>query len=427
MKIAIIGGGITGLSAAYLLTKKGHEVTVFEKESYLGGLASSFTKKNWNWPIEKYYHHFFSSDSDLLKLINELKIKDKLFFKKPKTSVFVDNKIYRFDNPKSLLLFPKLNIVEKLQTGATTVLMKLNPFWKPLENITAYDFIKKTMGLNSFRLIWEPLLISKFGSHADSIPATWFWTRIQKRSFALGYFIGGTTTLINSLSSAIKQKNGQIRVGSEIKKIIRAEKGFELFDHNKKKTVFDRIIFTVSPQKITQIYPNISLPIKKQTESLRSLGSLSLILELKETFLKDGTYWLNINNNNFLFVALVEHTNFIDKTNYNSNTILYIGGYYPENSPLFKMNKEEIIKKFLPYLKKINPDYDFRKLTVDSFLFKDAYAQPIPQLNNSQNLPAIQIEKDIFWGSLHHVYPQDRGVNYAIRLGIKIADDTAFS
>jgi len=412
MKIAIIGGGVTGLSAAYLLTKKGHEVTVFEKESYLGGLASSFTKKNWNWPIEKYYHHFFSSDSDLFELINELNIKDKLLFKKPKTSVFVNNRIFRFDNIKSLLLFPKLSLLNKLRMGITTVMMKINPFWKPLEKITAYSFIKKTMGVGSFNLIWKPLLDSKFGSSAPQIPASWFWTRIKKRSFSLGYLYGGTQTLINVLAENIKKNHGKILLNSRINNLN------DIYHLSK----FDKTLLTVSPSALLKICPELSLQIKNKLKNYESLGSLSLILELKESFLKDGTYWLNINDPDYPFVAVVEHTNFIDKTNYNSNTILYIGGYYPTDHPFFKMTKEQLFRKFRPFLKKINPEYNFELLTLNFELFSDPYAQPIPQLNNSQNLPDIQIEKDIFWGSLHHVYPQDRGINYAIKLGKQIAD-----
>ena len=39
MKIGIIGAGFTGLSAAYNLVEKNHEVTVFERDEIPGGLA----------------------------------------------------------------------------------------------------------------------------------------------------------------------------------------------------------------------------------------------------------------------------------------------------------------------------------------------------------------------------------------------------
>ena len=62
MKIAIIGGGFTGLSAAYEFLKTGHQVDIFEKEPYLGGLAHGFKMPNWDYHLEASYHHFFTND-----------------------------------------------------------------------------------------------------------------------------------------------------------------------------------------------------------------------------------------------------------------------------------------------------------------------------------------------------------------------------
>ena len=132
-KIAIIGGGITGLTAAYFLAQKGHRVTVLEKEKVLGGLTASFSKKDWDWSLERFYHHFFASDKELFRLSEELGIKNKLFFKKPATAVFIDGRIFRFDNLKSIFLFPKLNFFDKARMGAVILFLKANPFWRLLE------------------------------------------------------------------------------------------------------------------------------------------------------------------------------------------------------------------------------------------------------------------------------------------------------
>jgi len=425
MRIAVIGGGITGLTAAFVLTSKDHLVTIFEKEQKPGGLISSFRAKGWSWPVEKYYHHFFTSDSEILSLATQLGLKNKLFFKSPKTSVLVDGVIYRFDSPKSILAFPSLGPLDKIRLGLTTVFLKLNPFWQPLEKISATTFIQATMGKNSFKLIWQPLLESKFSSFLEEIPASWFWTRIKKRSFRLGYFSGGTEILVNTLATEIKKYGGTIFLGQEITKI---QKKNDVFEISTKKGIshpgFDAVIATVSPSAFSKIFPKLSPGEKENLSQLKSLGSLSLLLLLKESFLTDKTYWLNITDRNFPFVSVVEHTNFIDPKYYGGNTLLYVGGYYPVEHPLFKMSKKEVIKKFLPYLKRINPAFNFESSVVDSHLFKDSYSQPVPNLNYSISLPKIKTSvPGIYWSSLHHVYPQDRGANYAILLGKKIAHE----
>jgi protoporphyrinogen oxidase len=89
MNVAIIGGGLTGLSAAYTLTKSGHTVTVFEKAPFLGGLAHGFKAKNWDWTLESAYHHFFTNDETLITLAKEIGLTDDIIISRPITSTLI--------------------------------------------------------------------------------------------------------------------------------------------------------------------------------------------------------------------------------------------------------------------------------------------------------------------------------------------------
>jgi protoporphyrinogen oxidase len=281
------------------------------------------------------------------------------------------------------------------------------------------------MGKRPFQLIWQPLLESKFGAFAPQIPASWFWTRIKKRSSALGYFIGGTETLFTSLTEAIKKNGGQILPNHAVTRIEKNPSGFTLhFQNRPEKGQFDKVIATVSPTALAKITPGLKKDEAKALASFKSLGSLCLVLALKESFLADGTYWLNINDSRFPFVAVVEHTNFIERKHYCQQVLLYVGGYYPTNHPFFCQDKGQLLKKFQPYLEKINPAFDFKQNLTDYWLFKDNYSQPVISYHSSQRKPSSQTTiPGLFWGTLHHVYPEDRGVNYAILLGEKISDE----
>ncbi len=92
MTIAVIGGGLTGLSAAYRFAQKGAEVHVYEKERYLGGLSRGFKAPGWEWSLETFYHHFFTNDADLISLAGELNIADRLLTKRPITATLVGRK-----------------------------------------------------------------------------------------------------------------------------------------------------------------------------------------------------------------------------------------------------------------------------------------------------------------------------------------------
>jgi protoporphyrinogen oxidase len=240
----------------------------------------------------------------------------------------------------------------------------------------------------------------------------------------LGYFEGGYSVLADSLKKEIVKNKGKIFLEKEVKLITKVDEKFEIkINEDSKPILFDNVIATVSPETFLKIFPGLSSEEKEQINKLESLGSLCLVLELEESLLSDGTYWLNINDQTFPFVAVVEHTNFIDKANYGNRPLVYIGGYYPKQHEFFKLEKEELIKKFTFYLNKINKNFNNKRIK-KSWLFKDFYAQPIVNTNYSNNLPSIKTSTEgFYWTSLHHVYPYDRGVNYAIKLGKKTADE----
>ncbi|HSV85190.1 MAG TPA: FAD-dependent oxidoreductase, partial [Levilinea sp.] len=72
MIIAVIGAGIGGMAAAYDLSRAGHQVEIFEAADFVGGLAAGFKDVNWEWSVEKFYHHWFASDRHILGLMDEL-------------------------------------------------------------------------------------------------------------------------------------------------------------------------------------------------------------------------------------------------------------------------------------------------------------------------------------------------------------------
>ena len=128
MKIGIIGAGFTGLAAGHTLTSQGHDVVIFEKDPLPGGLAVGYQEKEWQWTLEKHYHHWFTNDKAVLSLAE--RIQHKVIIKRPKTSVFLDNSIYQLDSPTSILRFPKLPLLDKIRMSAVIAFLKFNPYWK---------------------------------------------------------------------------------------------------------------------------------------------------------------------------------------------------------------------------------------------------------------------------------------------------------
>ncbi len=121
------------------------------------------------------------------------------------------------------------------------------------------------------------------------------------------------------------------------------------------------------------------------------------------------------------FLALVEHTNFIPPEEYGGDHLIYCGDYLEPDHEYFNLSKEELLERFLPSLRRFNPD--FRPEWVrDSWLFRTPYAQPVPLTGHSRNIPDIRTPLDgLFFASMSQVYPWDRGTNFAVQIARKAA------
>lgn len=420
MKIAIIGAGFTGLAASYELSRNGHSVFVFEKDKNPGGLAVGYKEKEWEWTLEKHYHHWFTNDRAVLDLAK--KINQKIIVKRPKTSIFVDNKIFQLDSPFYVLKFPLLSILERLRMGGTIAFLKYNPFWKPLEKYNANRVLPNLMGKKAYQMIWEALFMNKFGRFYENISLAWFWARIRKRTPSLAYPEGGFLKFAENLTKEAQRKNVKFYFNTEVIELKSNKKVMIKYRSNQttQEASFDKVIVTLPSFIFEKISPQLPQAYKEKLQRLKSLGATSLVLRLNKSFLKEGTYWLNICDKQSPVMAIVEQTNYMDKKYYNNEHLLYLGNYKAPDDKFFSMTKEDLLKKFDPCLRKINPEYS--KYIIGYRLFKDRFAQPVIPTNYSKLIPALQTPlENIYLANIEQVYPWDRGTNYAIELGQKVA------
>lgn len=416
-KIAIIGGGIVGLVSAYYLSSK-FKVTIYEKNSDFGGLASSVVGKGWAWEIERNYHHIFKTDRDFISFCEEIGFSDNLFFKTPITSSLYNPKeqSYRLDNPLDLLMFPKLNLLTKLRVGMVILSLKALPHLKILQESRASELFQKLMGKKAWNSLFGELLRKKFGEYAGIISASFFWARIKVRTPHLGYINKGFKNFFIFLTKKILVDRGVVfKNGEEVRGILSYENRYLV-----NSTAFDLVLSTV-PTPIflkiaSKIIPKVEVAKMKQ---IKYLHSLCLILETKKPYFKSD-YWVNIMDKKAPFMVAVAHTNFIDKENYSGNHILYLG-QYTNDEKLLNLSKQQLYNYYKPYLKKINPQITDEDL-IETYLTKDYYSQPIFQTNFSALLPPSELVNDkLYVANLDMTYPYDRGVNYAVRLGREVS------
>lgn len=428
MKIAIIGAGFTGLSAAYELVKKGHDVTVFEKDSQPGGLAIGYQEKGWDWTLEKHYHHWFThtknninNDKAVFTLAKE--IGHTVLIRRPKTSVYVDHQVFQFDSPKSILSFPKLSLIDRLRMSAVLGFIRFNPFWQPLEKINASTFLPKVMGKKAYDTIWKPQFTNKFGKFADNVSLAWFWARLVARTPKLAYPEGGFLAFAEHIVLVVKKMKGIFYFSTEVLEVLdnnEVSVQYKTADKKIQTQLFDKVIFTTPSFLFLKTLPQLPQEYKEKFHSLKNLGATNLIMRLKNPFFKENTYWLSIGDMDSPIMAIVEHTNFMDKKYYNNEHLIYLGNYLSQDDPKYRMTKEEQLTLFDPFLKRINPEY--KKNLIGYELFKAPFAQPIIPTNYSKMIPSMVTPlKNVFLANIDQVYPWDRGTSNAVALGQKIA------
>lgn len=418
MKIAIIGAGFTGLSAGFRLSKKGHKVTIFEKENIPGGLAVGFKGPKWKWSFEKHYHHLFTNDKSILSLAKEIGY--EILTKRPKTSVYLGDKIYQLDSPFNVLRFPKLSILERIRMGLALGILRFNPFWKLLEPYKVSSVLPRFMGEKPYKKLWEPLLTKKFGNFAKDISFAWFWARIKKRTPSLGYPKGGFLEFANAIVSQIKKHKGEVLLNTAVKEVRSEKNQTTIWLMNDKVLAFDKVIVTLSSFFFVKVTPQLPEDYRQKLLALKGLSAINLVLRLKKTFMNDGTYWLNVCDQKYPLMAIVEHTNFMDKKYYNNEHLVYLGNYLNYDHPFITIGKEKLLKLYDPILSKINRHY--KSAIIGTEFFIAPFAQPIIPVNYSKIKPPFETPlRNVYLANIQQVYPWDRGTNYAVELGEKVA------
>lgn len=420
MKIAIIGAGYAGMSAAYDLKKAGHEVTIYESVDYVGGLASGFKEPHWDWSVEKFYHHWFQSDSSMLGIIEELGLMDKVIFPRPYTVMLYKDKWYPFDSILNALRFPGLGFgLNKIRFGFVGLFLRLTKNWKALEKVTADEWMLKYAGKQVYEQMWKPLLIGKFGPFYKDVNMAWMWARIHARTTRLGTFEGGFQRFADLFAEKLRGMGVEIRLGVSIKSIKQNQTSAGLTVDGE---FYDKVLVTTSPNLMAKLCPDLPENYLKGLLALKSMGAVVMVMSLKQQLSRQGYYWFNLPKDaGYPMLALVEHTNFVSKEHFGGDHVVYAGDYLELGHEYFSMSDEELLERFTPAFKKFNPEFS-REWINKIWVTKTNYAQPVPLVNHSKNIPSIQTPVDgLYFASMSQVYPWDRGTNYAVEIGRKAA------
>jgi protoporphyrinogen oxidase len=421
-RVAIIGAGPAGLAAAHDLNKAGYAVAIYEAAPEVGGLAAGFKAAHWSWSLERFYHHWFASDKHMLSFIAELGWSREVLFPRPYTVVYYEGKFQPLDSIGEAAKFTlrHFSLIDFVRFGMVGVFLKLTPRWQSLEKVTADAWMRKWVGTRIYNALWRPLLVGKFGEeNLNVVNMAWFWARIHSRTTRLGTFTGGFQLFLDKLADVLRSRGVEIRLKSAVTGVRKTEAGLVVETAAAAET-YDAVISTSSPALMARLAPDLPAGYSDSLRALKSMGAVVLVVTLDRQLTQ--YYWHNLPKEaGFPFLALVEHTNFIPPEHYGGDHIIYCGDYLDPDHEYFRLSKEELLERFLPAFTRVNAAFD-RSWVKDAWLWRAAYAQPIPSVNHSQHIPPIKTPvPGLYFASMSQVYPWDRGTNFAVEIGRRTA------
>lgn len=432
MRVGIIGAGAAGLAAAYELGLQGHRAAVYERADFLGGQASTFDVGGAR--LEKGYHHWFTSDTDIVDLTHEIGLGHQVRWIDSSVGTLWDGRIYPFVTPMDLLKFTPLSLVDRMRLGLTTLYLQRQKDFRKYERITADEWLRRHSGKRGYEVFWGPMLRGKFGDdYYKDVGMAWMWGKVQTRVKSrgkgmvkekLGYPIGSFGEVFDALADKVREQGGEVHLSAAVERVdARDGKSVgmrvALDGGSARDERFDAVIATTPSYLFPRLVDGLPGDYLRRLTDVNYMAAVLVILVLDQPL--TNVYWLNVADRSIPFVAAIEHTNLIGPEHYGGKHIVYLSNYLSADHPMFRMGHDEILREYLPHLRKINPDFSPSWIET-SYHHRVGAAQPIIGTNYSERIPAHRTPfRGLYLANTTQVYPEDRGTNYSVRMGRDVA------
>ncbi|MBM04744.1 MAG: hypothetical protein CL766_08195 [Chloroflexi bacterium] len=399
ISVTIIGGGLSGISAAINLIQKGFKITLIEKRPYLGGRTFSFTDSNTNDQVDNGQHLFMGCFKNFIKLLKSLSVYDKVYTQKSlKTEILSKGKIGilkslpylgKFHMLPSLLRYPHVNFKDKIRIiygmiKADLINLNDNNAIK-LDKITFRKWLENNyQNENTIKNIWNLIILPTLNDDISNVSA-YMGLMVIKNSIlakpkeaSLGYSKAGLSQLLDMpTQDFINQRSGKILLNQNVKSLNFNNDKLENIKLSKDIVIkSDFYIFAIPFNELTNLLTK-NILIQKDLNKISNL-SFSPIIAIH--------LWFDKIIMNQEFLALLEspiqwvfNRNKIEEkpNSQKQHLCISISGA----SDLINLSKNELIKLSLKEIKKYFPIADSAKL-IQSIVIKHSNAT-IRHLPNS--------------------------------------------
>ena len=422
-RILVIGGGIGGATAARELARAGANVTLAERGDRLGGLVASFAIAGT--PLEMFYHHVFPPERDIVGLIGELGLADRLQWFPSSVGIFRDGRMWPFTSPADLLRFGPLPPVQRIRTGLGALrLAAWRGDWRALDGVTARDWLASLTGAAAASVVWEPMLRARFGPAATRVPAAWMWGRFRQRAGArrrgrewLGYLRGGFAQVFRGLEEHIRAAGVEVRLQARVERIAVDGEAVVGATVDGEDLEFDSVLFTGPLPALPGLVPEAARD--PRWSAIGGLGAICVVLELSRPL--GDLYWTNVCDPDVPFGGIIEHTNLVPAEDYGGRRIVYLSRYFTAEERFASVDLDEEAARWIDVLAERLPGFD-RGDVAAVHPFRTPYAAPLPELGHAARIPPARSHlRGLYLATTAQIYPHDRGMNEGMRQALGVA------
>jgi len=411
MKVAIVGGGIMGVSLGYYLAREGVQVEIFEASPSLGGLAGQISLEDGT-QVDRFYHAILSSDAHVRGLCAELGIADRLRFSETRSGFYHQGNIHAMNGTLDFLRFPPLGWVDRFRLGLTVLAAQMVKDWRQLESVSVEQWLLRWGGRQAYEQLWRPMLRAKFDDGFDAVPATYIWSRLVRMKSArrgasqkelVGHLIGGHILLVEAMAQRIEEEGGEIHLRSPIDEIlIEGGRAWGL-RRGSRAYIFDAVICTLQAPIFARLIPDADPAYLQTLDKTEYLGIVSALLVLDRPL--SGNWTINITDERFPFTGVIETTTYIDPAHVGGHHLVYLPKYLLPGSSWARMPDDEIRAIWLRELQAMFPLFD--QSWIRYFLVhRERYVEPLHRLNGTDEIPGVNTSiEGLYLATTAQIYP----------------------
>ncbi len=295
-KVAVIGAGPAGMSAAYCLARAGlATVDVYEASDSVGGLAR--TIQLWNQKVDIGPHRFFSSDKRVNELWLEVAGRDYKMVNRL-TRIYYKRKFYYYPLKAFNALF-NLGIFQALLCVLSYGRQRIAP--KP-EDGSFESWVTRRFGKRLFRIFFKTYTEKLWGIPCEKLDSDFAAQRIKKLSLyeaiknalfpskenkhktlvdQFAYPLGGTGAIYERMSRFVEDKGGKVHLNTPVQKVIQGNgkaTGLEL--ENGQTHHYDHIISTMPLTLMVSRLPGTPEQILDRTRKLKFRNTIIVFLNV---------------------------------------------------------------------------------------------------------------------------------------------------